>query len=66
VCRAVFEVPATPAVVGKKKHKGKVTAPTAVASSLPINYFASTVLAISSSPSSSSVGKRFADPNHVV
>ena len=69
VCRAVFEIPGTAAVavIGKKKHKGKVT--TLTASSLPVNHFASTVLTAASSSSSSftvSVGKRFADPNHVV
>ena len=56
-------------MIGKKKHKGKVTTLTA-ASSLPVNHFASTVLTAASSSSSPSftvsVGKRFADPNHVV
>ena len=54
VCRAVFEVEEE-----KQKSQG-----TTAASSLPINHFASTVLA-AALPSSSS-GKRHADPNNVV
>jgi len=80
VCRAVFEIPTTATAVvvvpaaaavekGRgKKVKGKQTATTTAtaifASSLPVNHFASTMLATSSS--SSSVSKRFANPNHVV
>jgi len=52
MCRAVFEVTTD-------KQKGQ---PTSAASSLPINHFASTVLA-AASPSSSFV---HADPNNVV
>jgi len=54
MCRAIFEVE-------EKKEKGQVTT---AASSLPINHFASTVLA-AAFPASSS-GKSHVDPNNVV
>ena len=53
MCRAVFEI--------EEKQKGKGTT---VASSLPINHFASTVLA--AALPASSLSKRHADPNNVV
>jgi len=54
MCRGVFEI-----TTDKQKGQG-----TTVASSLPINHFASTVLAVAFP--ASSLGKRHADPNNVV
>ena len=58
MCRAVFEI-----TTRNKEEKQKGQGTTA-ASSLPINHFASTVLAAASPSSSSS--KSHADPNNVV
>ena len=66
MCRAVFEIPTVTAAVNEENQAGKVTTFLVAASSLPINHFASTVLAAASSPSSSSLSKGHVDPNNVM